>query len=192
MRFPLQTDEFIEHDRHEKNGSHLYKRRAKDAARYPLRETESLEKLITSWQQQSVEVLEAVQAVLLVEVQRIIKRKTSISSQAVTVAENRNRETQTLPKIGGTEMLELQQIRSTAPLSTIEESSILQLSEKAPHSEAPAETVDVPKCVEHTGNPPDPHQNITCIQQQCLKQRARKSNITGGLKEVQFDCCKLC
>ncbi|MGH0127322.1 UNVERIFIED_CONTAM: hypothetical protein FKN15_030817 [Acipenser sinensis] len=68
-------------------------------------------------------------------------------------------------------------------LGTIEESSILQLSEKAPHSEAPAETVDVPKCVEHTSNPPDPHQNITatCIQQQCLKQRARKSNIT-----VQF------
>lgn len=29
---------------------------AKDAARYPLRETESLKKLITSWQQQSVEV----------------------------------------------------------------------------------------------------------------------------------------
>ncbi|KAK6475177.1 WD repeat-containing protein 72-like isoform X2 [Huso huso] len=194
MRLPLQTDESIEHDRHEENGSHLYKRRAKDAARYPLRETESLKKLITSWQQQSVEVLEAVQAVLLVEVQRIIKtlRKTSISSQAVTVAENRNGETQTLPKIGGTELLESQQ--STAPLSTIEESSILQLSEKAPHSEAPAETVDVPKCVEHTGNPPDPHQNITatCIQQQCLKQRARKSNITGGLKEVQFDCCKLC
>ncbi|MGH0123675.1 UNVERIFIED_CONTAM: hypothetical protein FKN15_028906 [Acipenser sinensis] len=155
----------------------------KDAARYPLRGTESLKKLITSWQQQSVEVLEAVQAVLLVEVQRIIKtlRKTSISSQAVTVAVNRNGETQTLPKIGGTELLESQQ--STAPRSTIEESSILQLSEKAPHSEAPAETVDVPKCVEHTGNPPDPHQNITatCIQQQCLKQRARKSNIT-----VQF------
>lgn len=54
---------------------------------------------------------------LLVEVQRIIKtlRKTSISSQAVTVAENRNGETQTLPKIGGTELLESQQ--STAPLS---------------------------------------------------------------------------
>ncbi|MBN3313413.1 WDR72 protein, partial [Atractosteus spatula] len=93
---------------------------SREAAQYLVIEASSLEKLVTSWQNQSVEVLEAVQAVLLAEVQRIIKtlRKTSISSQTPTVADSGSCEMQ-LPKTEGMELLELQHTQKIAPQTPV-------------------------------------------------------------------------
>uniref|UniRef100_H0X0H4 WD repeat-containing protein 72 n=1 Tax=Otolemur garnettii TaxID=30611 RepID=H0X0H4_OTOGA len=85
----------------------------------------SLLKLISCWRDQSVQVTEAIQAVLLAEVQQHMKtlRKTSTNSQPVpgvsAVAENGNREVlQMLPKAEWAEEIELQHMRNTLPLQS--------------------------------------------------------------------------
>uniref|UniRef100_UPI00398F1F16 WD repeat-containing protein 72-like n=1 Tax=Pristiophorus japonicus TaxID=55135 RepID=UPI00398F1F16 len=69
---------------------------------------DTLRSLIASWQVQSVELLEAVQAMLLAEMQRVLRalRKKSISSQPVIRAQKGNHELQTGPQI---EQIELQE-----------------------------------------------------------------------------------
>ncbi|XP_051896243.1 WD repeat-containing protein 72-like [Pristis pectinata] len=69
---------------------------------------DSLANLITSWQFQSVELLEAIQAMLLAEVQRVLRTltKKSISSQPVIRIQNGNSEPQTGPQL---EQIELQE-----------------------------------------------------------------------------------
>ncbi|XP_065404016.1 WD repeat-containing protein 72 isoform X2 [Macaca fascicularis] len=81
----------------------------------------SLLKLISCWRDQSVQVTEAIQAVLLAEVQQHMKclGKIPVNSQPVSMAENGNCEMkQMLPKLEWTEELELQCIRNTLPLQT--------------------------------------------------------------------------
>nr|XP_033776628.1 WD repeat-containing protein 72 [Geotrypetes seraphini] len=73
----------------------------------------SLVKLISCWRDQSIEVIEAVQAVLLAEVQRSTKtlRRTSISNHPDTTVKNRMSEAHPLPESDKTEELELQCIK---------------------------------------------------------------------------------
>ncbi|XP_008267203.3 WD repeat-containing protein 72 isoform X1 [Oryctolagus cuniculus] len=81
----------------------------------------SLVKLISYWRDQSVQVTEAIQAVLLAEVQQHMKpwRKIPVNSQLVSLAENGNCEImQIFPKKEWAEELELQCIRNTVPLHT--------------------------------------------------------------------------
>uniref|UniRef100_A0A8D0GGW4 WD repeat domain 72 n=1 Tax=Sphenodon punctatus TaxID=8508 RepID=A0A8D0GGW4_SPHPU len=61
----------------------------------------SLVKLISCWRDQSVEMIEAIQATLLAEMQRSRKtlRKTSINTQPVLMVENGNGEVQNLPQL---------------------------------------------------------------------------------------------
>ncbi|KAG3261896.1 WD repeat domain 72, transcript variant X1 [Ictidomys tridecemlineatus] len=77
-------------------------------------------KLISCWRDQSVQVTEAIQAVLLAEVQQHMKslRKTPIDSQPVSTAENGNYEMMQIPKKEWTEELELQCIRNTSAPQT--------------------------------------------------------------------------
>ncbi|XP_055219043.2 WD repeat-containing protein 72 isoform X2 [Gorilla gorilla gorilla] len=81
----------------------------------------SLLKLISCWRDQSVQVTEAIQAVLLAEVQQHMKSlgKIPVNSQPVSMTENGNCEMkQMLPKLEWTEELELQCVRNTLPLQT--------------------------------------------------------------------------
>uniref|UniRef100_W5N7E5 WD repeat domain 72 n=1 Tax=Lepisosteus oculatus TaxID=7918 RepID=W5N7E5_LEPOC len=138
----------------------------REAAQYLVREASSLEKLVTSWQNQSVEVLEAVQAVLLAEVQRIIKtlRKTSISSQTPTVADSGSCEMQ-LPKIEGMELLELQHTQKIAPQTPV-------------------------GLVKHdSGSGLAKGQAQEEVSDGCIFE---DSDSTGGLSREQFPCCKMC
>ncbi|XP_044515978.1 WD repeat-containing protein 72-like [Gracilinanus agilis] len=74
----------------------------------------SLVKLVSCWRDQSVQVIEVIQAVLLAEVQQYMKtlRKISISSPLLSMVDNRNGETETLPKNEQSEQLELQCIKN--------------------------------------------------------------------------------
>ncbi|XP_014436077.2 WD repeat-containing protein 72 [Pelodiscus sinensis] len=67
----------------------------------------SLMKLILCWRDQSVKIIEAVQATLLAEVQRSMKtlKKTSNSNQPVTMVDTGNGELQTLAKTEQTEQM---------------------------------------------------------------------------------------
>ncbi|XP_058283193.1 WD repeat-containing protein 72 [Hylobates moloch] len=81
----------------------------------------SLLKLISCWRDQSVQVTEAIQAVLLAEIQQHMKSlgEIPVNSQPVSMAENGNCEMkQMLPKLEWTEELELQCVRNTLPLQT--------------------------------------------------------------------------
>ncbi|XP_032479334.1 WD repeat-containing protein 72 isoform X1 [Phocoena sinus] len=81
----------------------------------------SLLKLISCWKDQSVQVTEAIQAVLLAEVQQHMKTltKTPVDSEPVSVAENGDYEmTQILPKTEWAKEPELQCITDTLPLQT--------------------------------------------------------------------------
>uniref|UniRef100_A0A8C0CI43 WD repeat domain 72 n=1 Tax=Balaenoptera musculus TaxID=9771 RepID=A0A8C0CI43_BALMU len=81
----------------------------------------SLLKLISCWKDQSVQVTEAIQAVLLAEVQQHMKtfRKTPVNSEPVLVAENGDYEmTQILPKMEWAKEPELQCITDTLSLQT--------------------------------------------------------------------------
>lgn len=81
----------------------------------------SLLKLISCWRDQSVQVTEAIQAVLLAEVQQHMKslRETPIDSQPMSTAENGNCEMmQISKKKEWAEELELQCIRNTSALQT--------------------------------------------------------------------------
>ncbi|XP_015198373.2 WD repeat-containing protein 72 isoform X2 [Lepisosteus oculatus] len=154
----------------QRNGPDLlmanYLKPAREAAQYLVREASSLEKLVTSWQNQSVEVLEAVQAVLLAEVQRIIKtlRKTSISSQTPTVADSGSCEMQ-LPKIEGMELLELQHTQKIAPQTPV-------------------------GLVKHdSGSGLAKGQAQEEVSDGCIFE---DSDSTGGLSREQFPCCKMC
>uniref|UniRef100_A0A2K6FM50 WD repeat domain 72 n=1 Tax=Propithecus coquereli TaxID=379532 RepID=A0A2K6FM50_PROCO len=105
----LNISSFYGYLRNGKNGSHV-----------PEADL-SLFKLISCWRDQSVQVTEAIQAVLLAEVQQHMKtlRKTPINSQPVSMAKNGNCEMmQNLPKMEWAEEIELQCIRSTLPLQT--------------------------------------------------------------------------
>ncbi|XP_029430360.1 WD repeat-containing protein 72 [Rhinatrema bivittatum] len=92
-----------------------------DRNRFRFHDTEhaSLVKLISCWRDQSVEVIEAVQAVLLAEVQRRTKtlRRTSISSQPDPMVKKRKSEVHPLPEPEKTEELELQCIKDS-PVKT--------------------------------------------------------------------------
>ncbi|XP_025052874.1 WD repeat-containing protein 72 isoform X1 [Alligator sinensis] len=91
----------------------------KSGSRFPDPGNISLVKLISCWREQSVKIIETIQAVLLAEVQRSMKtlKKTSIISQPVAMVENGNGEMSTLPKIEQTEQTELQYIKNI-PLAT--------------------------------------------------------------------------
>ncbi|XP_030045094.1 WD repeat-containing protein 72 isoform X2 [Microcaecilia unicolor] len=114
----------------------------------------SLEKLISSWRDQSVEVIEAVQAVLLAEVQRSTKtlRRTSISKHPDTKVKNRMREAHPLPEPDKTEELELQclkdiPVKTSLTLETHDNSSksaVFQEAENVPdkHVSEEAESAD--------------------------------------------------
>ncbi|XP_053451460.1 WD repeat-containing protein 72 [Nycticebus coucang] len=85
----------------------------------------SLLKLISCWRDQSVQVTEAIQAVLLAEVQQHMKtlRKTSPNCQPVsgvsTMAENGNCDVlQMLPKVEWVKEIKLQCMSNTLPLQT--------------------------------------------------------------------------
>uniref|UniRef100_A0A8C3X7U5 WD repeat domain 72 n=1 Tax=Catagonus wagneri TaxID=51154 RepID=A0A8C3X7U5_9CETA len=81
----------------------------------------SLLKLISCWRDQSVQVTEAIQAVLLAEVQQHMKtlRKAPVNTEPVSVAENGVYEMiQILPKMGWAEEPELQCTADTLPLQT--------------------------------------------------------------------------
>lgn len=81
----------------------------------------SLLKLISCWRDQSVQVTEAIQAVLLAEVQQHMKtlRKIPIDSQPESMTENGNYEmTQIRPKMEWTEELELQCVTDNLPPQT--------------------------------------------------------------------------
>ncbi|XP_074150648.1 WD repeat-containing protein 72 [Sminthopsis crassicaudata] len=79
----------------------------------------SLVKLVSCWRDQSVQVIEVIQAVLLAEVQQYMKtlRKISINSPPLSIADNGNGEMKTLPKNVQSEELELQCIKNI-PLQT--------------------------------------------------------------------------
>ncbi|XP_020950774.1 WD repeat-containing protein 72 isoform X4 [Sus scrofa] len=79
----------------------------------------SLLKLISCWRDQSVQVTEAIQAVLLAEVQQHMKtlRKASVNNEPMSVAENGDYEMiQILPKMEWAEEPELQCTADTLPL----------------------------------------------------------------------------
>lgn len=81
----------------------------------------SLLKLISCWRDQSVQVTEAIQAVLLAEVQQHMKslRNTPVSSQPDPVAEHSICERmQISAKMEWTEELELQYVGKSSPLKT--------------------------------------------------------------------------
>lgn len=81
----------------------------------------SLLKLISCWRDQSVQVTEAIQAVLLAEVQQHMKtlRKASVNNEPMSVAENGDYEMiQILPKMEWAEEPELQCTADTLPLQT--------------------------------------------------------------------------
>ncbi|XP_032337046.1 LOW QUALITY PROTEIN: WD repeat-containing protein 72 [Camelus ferus] len=81
----------------------------------------SLLKLISCWRDQYVQVTEAIQAVLLAEVQQHMKtlRKTPVNSEAVSLAENGDYEMmQILPRMEWAKEPELQCITDTLPLKT--------------------------------------------------------------------------
>ncbi|XP_067827567.1 WD repeat-containing protein 72-like isoform X5 [Heptranchias perlo] len=75
---------------------------------------DTLTNLIASWQAQSVELLEAIQAMLLAEVQRVLRalRKKPISNQPVIRTQNGKSEPQTVPQIERIELQESQQLTS--------------------------------------------------------------------------------
>ncbi|XP_069315763.1 WD repeat-containing protein 72 [Eulemur rufifrons] len=105
----LHVSSFYGYLRNGKNGSHV-----------PEADL-SLLKLISCWRDQSVQVTEAIQAVLLAEVQQHMKtlRKTPINSQPVPIAENGHCEMmRNVPEMEWAEELELQCIRSTLPPQT--------------------------------------------------------------------------
>ncbi|XP_067412232.1 WD repeat-containing protein 72 [Emydura macquarii macquarii] len=79
----------------------------KSGCHFPDPENGSLVKLISSWRDQSIKIIEVIQAALLAEVQRSMKtlKKTSISSQPLTMIDNGNGEVQTLPKTEQTEQM---------------------------------------------------------------------------------------
>ncbi|XP_041030846.1 WD repeat-containing protein 72-like [Carcharodon carcharias] len=79
----------------------------------------SLGELIASWQVQSVELLEAIQAMLLSEVQRVFRalRKKPISRQPMIRAQNGNSEPQTVLQTEQIELQDLQQNTSTVMLT---------------------------------------------------------------------------
>ncbi|XP_058521324.1 WD repeat-containing protein 72 isoform X2 [Ochotona princeps] len=79
----------------------------------------SLMKLISCWRDQSVQVTEAIQAVLLAEVQQHMKllRNVPVNSQPVSLMEKGNCELQQIvPKKEWAEELELQCVRTSVPL----------------------------------------------------------------------------
>uniref|UniRef100_A0A8D1LAX5 WD repeat domain 72 n=1 Tax=Sus scrofa TaxID=9823 RepID=A0A8D1LAX5_PIG len=81
----------------------------------------SLLKLISCWRDQSVQVTEAIQAVLLAEVQQHMKtlRKASVNNEPMSVAENGDYEMiQILPKMEWAEEPELQCTADTLPLQS--------------------------------------------------------------------------
>ncbi|XP_078097506.1 WD repeat-containing protein 72-like [Mustelus asterias] len=82
-----------------------------------------LSNLLTSWQVQSVELLEAMQAMLLSEVQRIFRalRKKPISCQPVIKAQNGNSEPQTVLQTEQIELQDTQQNTSTVMTSRLRE-----------------------------------------------------------------------
>ncbi|XP_027631412.1 WD repeat-containing protein 72 [Tupaia chinensis] len=97
-----------------------YLRNGKNESRIPEADL-SLLKLISCWRDQSVQVTEAIQAVLLAEVQQHVKdlRRTPINGQPVSMIENDNCEiSEILPKMEWAEELELQHIRNSLPLQT--------------------------------------------------------------------------
>uniref|UniRef100_A0A8C4VW51 WD repeat domain 72 n=1 Tax=Gopherus evgoodei TaxID=1825980 RepID=A0A8C4VW51_9SAUR len=67
----------------------------------------SLVKLISCWRDQSIKIIEVIQAALLAEVQRSMKtlKKTSVSNQPMTMIDNGNSEVQTLAKTEQTEQM---------------------------------------------------------------------------------------
>uniref|UniRef100_A0A8C3SU68 WD repeat domain 72 n=1 Tax=Chelydra serpentina TaxID=8475 RepID=A0A8C3SU68_CHESE len=67
----------------------------------------SLVKLISCWRDQSIKIIEVIQAALLAEVQRSMKtlKRTSISNQPVTVVDSGKGEVQTLAKTEQTEQM---------------------------------------------------------------------------------------
>ncbi|XP_074090747.1 WD repeat-containing protein 72 [Macrotis lagotis] len=79
----------------------------------------SLVKLISCWRDQSVQVIEVIQAVLLAEVQQYMKtlRKISINSPPLSIVDNGNGEMESPPKDEQSEQLELQCIKNI-PLQT--------------------------------------------------------------------------
>ncbi|XP_074863122.1 WD repeat-containing protein 72 [Carettochelys insculpta] len=79
----------------------------KSHCRFPDPGNDSSLKLILCWRDQSVKIIEVIQAALMAEVQRIVKtlKKTSISNQPATMVNNGNDEVQTLAKTEQTEQM---------------------------------------------------------------------------------------
>ncbi|XP_036910566.1 WD repeat-containing protein 72 isoform X2 [Sturnira hondurensis] len=118
----------------------------------------SLLKLISCWRDQSVQVTEAIQAVLLAEVQQHMKtlRKTPINSQPGSVTETGNYQvTQMGPKMEWAEELELQCITDNLPLQT---SASLVKHGSSSNSANFQDTEDMPdRCVlKESESPGDP------------------------------------
>nr|XP_005996242.1 PREDICTED: WD repeat-containing protein 72 [Latimeria chalumnae] len=120
-----------------------------------------LVKLASHWRDQSVEVLEAVQAMLLAEIQSIMKtlRKTSISSQTVSMVQNENAEIQELPWIEQAQQCELKHIRNiimTTPVSLVKHDNSPDLAKPQEAEDMPDgcvfEQSDSPECVRFHAN----------------------------------------
>ncbi|XP_068954191.1 WD repeat-containing protein 72 isoform X2 [Petaurus breviceps papuanus] len=81
----------------------------------------SLVKLVSCWRDQSVQVIEAIQAVLLAEVQQYMKtlRKISINHPPLSLVGNGNGEIETLPKNEQSEQLELQRTKNIPSQTTV-------------------------------------------------------------------------
>nr|KAF6389467.1 WD repeat domain 72 [Myotis myotis] len=129
----------------------------------------SLLKLISCWRDQSVQVTEAIQAVLLAEVQQHMKtlRRTPVNSEPASMTENDNYQMmQIRPKMECTEELELQCITDSLSLQT---SASLVKHDSDSNSANFQDTEDVPdRCVVKESESPGEPRHRSWIAKMCF------------------------
>nr|KAF6394288.1 WD repeat domain 72 [Pipistrellus kuhlii] len=129
----------------------------------------SLLKLISCWRDQSVQVTEAIQAVLLAEVQQHMKtlRKTPVNSEPGSMNENGNYQMmQIQPKMECTEELELQCITDSLSLQT---SASLVKHDSDSNSANFQDTEDMPdRCVVKESESPGEPRHRSWIAKMCF------------------------
>ncbi|XP_024423683.2 WD repeat-containing protein 72 isoform X1 [Desmodus rotundus] len=145
-----------------------YLRNGKNESHIPEADS-SLLKLISCWRDQSVQVTEAIQAVLLAEVQQHMKtlRTTPTNSQPGSVTEKGNYQViQKRPKMEWTEELELQCITDNLPLQT---SASLVKHDSSSNSANFQDTEDMPdRCVLKESESPGEPRHHSWIAKMCF------------------------
>ncbi|XP_027696635.1 WD repeat-containing protein 72 isoform X1 [Vombatus ursinus] len=126
----------------------------------------SLVKLVSCWRDQSVQVIEAIQAVLLAEVQQYMKtlRTRYINHPPLPVVGNGNGEKETLPKNEQSEQLELQCIKNRTSQTTVSVVKHDSHSNSANFQEAE----DMPdRCVLEESESPGEHKTHPWMAKMC-------------------------